>query len=39
MLILMTQMLPHTWYDHSPRAGHPEVGRQMGLRKHHYKHS
>ena len=24
------------WCDHSPRARHPGVQRQVGLRKHHY---
>ena len=25
------------WHDHSPRARHPGMGSQVGLRKHHYK--
>jgi len=27
------------WCDHSPRARHPGMWSQVGLRKHHYKHS
>ena len=27
------------WYGHSPRARHPKVRSQVGLRKHHYKQS
>ena len=26
-------------YDHPPRARHPGMGSQVGLRKHHYKQS
>ena len=26
-------------YDHSPRARHPGVGSQVGIRKHHYEQS
>ena len=25
------------WCDHSPRARHPGMWSQVGLRKHHYK--
>ena len=27
------------WYDHSPRARHPGMQSQMGLKKHHYEQS
>ena len=27
------------WCDHSPRARHPGMGSQVGLRKHHYEQS
>ena len=27
------------WYDHSPRARHPGMRSQVGLRKHHYEQS
>ena len=27
------------WCDHSPRARHPGMWSQVGLRKHHYKQS
>ena len=27
------------WYDHSPRARHPGILSQVGLRKHHYEQS
>ena len=33
----MTQIT--TWCDHSPRARHPGMQSQVGLRKHHYKQS
>ena len=35
--ILMTQIT--IWYDQSPRARHPRMQNQLGLRKHHYKQS
>ena len=27
------------WYDHSPRARHPGIWSQVGLRKQHYEQS
>ena len=33
----MTQITTIRWCDHSPRARHPGVWSQVGLRKHHYK--
>ena len=36
--ILITQ-ITIVVYDHSPRARHPGVQSQMGLKKHHYKQS
>ena len=35
--IFMTQ-IPR-WCDHSPRARHPGMQSQLGLRKHHYEQS
>ena len=35
--ICMTQIT--TWCYHSPRARHPGMRSQMGLRKHHYEQS
>ena len=32
--IFMTQIIQ--WCDHSPRARHPGMQSQVGLRKHHY---
>ena len=29
----------HKWCDHSPRARHPGMQSQVGLRKHHYEQS
>ena len=34
----MTQITPR-WCDHSPKARHPGMQSQVGLRKHHYKAS
>jgi len=36
--VLITQITIMV-YDHSPRARHPGVQSQMGLKKHHYKQS
>ena len=35
--IFMTQIIMRS--DHSPRAKHPEMQSQVGLRKHHYEQS
>ena len=35
--IFMTKRI--TMGDHSPRARHPGMGSQVGLRKHHYEQS
>ena len=35
--IFTTQII--IWYDHLPRARHPGMQSQLGLRKHHYKQS
>ena len=37
--ILINQIIMMVWCDHLPRARHPRMRSQMGVRKHHYEQS